>query len=486
MIGHTLVAAALAAAGTTLALAAPALAAEPPAGIYQVWGSDGTVARPYVKGGQITLEWSQLEPARRRFAWGALDRALAQYHAMGKVATVQVNSTTGKPRWIWNVVARCRTVRGQAAPKYWDPAYLTVQSELVSALAAHLRGSPHRAAVALVRAAPNAIGTELTDFPGATGCGRWSKETRNRYYYAVMNLYRKAFLPDIDVALRAQVWTQWRGHSPTEWLGADGAWVMGTASDVDPNPVRDAFDAFAVKHVRKGSSNAYWEPHEPSGKRHLMSWNYWRILMELHKGVRAIAVYGRHLERARTNGQYRAAFEFGNTYAGEREPATAPGAWIALRKGTGRLAGNFSMFMTQVDPARTSEPLSSRNGADPIGPKSQRYGRYARRIRAGTRRNAMTFRLNRDFTGGIAGHETTLAVVYRDARKGQFRVRWGNGADQSRTVRMRGTGAWRELRVTVPGGVYRGQLRGDGDIRIAALRGAATFHMVRVRVKGRS
>jgi hypothetical protein len=134
------------------------------------------------------------------------------------------------------------------------------------------------------------------------------------------------------------VWTQWRGHSPTEWLGADGAWVMGTASDVDPNPVRDAFDAFAVKHVRKGSSNAYWEPHEPSGKRHLMSWNYWRILMELHKGVRAIAVYGRHLERARTNGQYRAAFEFGNTYAGEREPATAPGAWIALRKGTGRLA----------------------------------------------------------------------------------------------------------------------------------------------------
>src|SRR5688572_31058370 len=106
MIGRTLVTAALAALGTALTLAAPAVAAEPPAGIYQVWGSDRAVERPYVKGGQITLEWSQLEPARGRFAWGALDRELAYYRSIGKVATVQVNSTSGKPRWIWNADPR--------------------------------------------------------------------------------------------------------------------------------------------------------------------------------------------------------------------------------------------------------------------------------------------------------------------------------------------------------------------------------------------
>ena len=136
----------------------------PVAGIYQTWGNDSGATASYVRGGQITLDWATIEPQRKTFNWSSLDSELKYYASIGKVATVQVNSTT-KPAWLWNVVARCGSVQGQAAPQYWDPAYMTVQTELVSALAAHLKSSPYASTVALVRSAPNAIGTELTDLP---------------------------------------------------------------------------------------------------------------------------------------------------------------------------------------------------------------------------------------------------------------------------------------------------------------------------------
>jgi len=115
----------------------------PVAGIYQVWGNDSGATAPYVRGGQITLDWATIEPQRNTFNWSSLDSELKYYASIGKVATVQVNSTT-KPAWLWNVVARCGTVQKQAVPQYWDPVYMTVQTELVSALAAHLKASPLR------------------------------------------------------------------------------------------------------------------------------------------------------------------------------------------------------------------------------------------------------------------------------------------------------------------------------------------------------
>jgi len=271
----------------------------PVAGIYQTWGNDSGATASYVRGGQIAVDWATIEPQRKTFNWSSLDSELKYYASIGKVATVQVNSTT-KPAWVWNVVARCGSVQGQAAPQYWDPAYMTVQTELVSALAAHLKSSPYESTVALVRSAPNAIGTEQTDLPSGYTCKAtpsghkvktvWSKDVRNAYYYNVMNLYRVQMLPQIQVALRAQVWTQWPGHSPMDWLGTGGAMIMGTGSDIDPQPVRDAFDLFAYNQVRMGTSNAYWEPISYAGKKNLVSWNYWRILLEMDKGVRSIAV----------------------------------------------------------------------------------------------------------------------------------------------------------------------------------------------------
>jgi hypothetical protein len=453
----------------------PPLKGMPPAGIYQVWGSEKAVTAPYVRGGQITLEWPQLQPARGKFDWSVLDAKLRYFNSIGKVATVQVNSTRAKPAWVWNVVQRCGSQKGQEAPKYWDPAYMQIQNELVSGLAAHLKTSPLKDTVALVRAAPNAIGTELTDNPG---CAGWTKDIRNRYYYDVMNLYRTKMLPDFKVALRTQVWTQAPSlRPPADWLGANGAWMMGTASDIDPNPMRDAFDVFMHTHAKKGTSGAFQEPHYTTGKKHLVSWNYWRILMELHKGVWAIAVYGQEIANG-SNPEYRAAFDFANRYAGfHTNPARSPGAWVALRAGGGRLAGNFEWFMRQIDPDATSTAVDSNNGGSIIGSTGQRHGRFARRITGGTAKDTMRFALDPSFKLGLSDKGTQLKVTYLDAGSGRFELNWGGG---SQTVTRTGSGSWKTVSIPVKGSAY------TSDITLKALgTEPATFHMVELAVDGR-
>ena len=140
---------------------APAQAARP--GIYEVWGNRSDVAHlRYVRGGQIALEWKTVEPTRGHFDWSGLRAQLNAYHAMHKPATVQINSTTSKPAWLWKLIARCGTTQGQQIPQYWDPLYLKLQHELLSSFAKALKSYSHRGTIALVRSAPNAIGTELT------------------------------------------------------------------------------------------------------------------------------------------------------------------------------------------------------------------------------------------------------------------------------------------------------------------------------------
>jgi hypothetical protein len=51
----------------------------PPAGIYQVWAKDASATAPYIKGGQITLDWATIEPKRKTFAWSTLDSELKYY-----------------------------------------------------------------------------------------------------------------------------------------------------------------------------------------------------------------------------------------------------------------------------------------------------------------------------------------------------------------------------------------------------------------------
>ena len=471
----------------------PAQAARP--GIYEVWGNRSDVAHlRYVRGGQIALEWKTVEPTRGHFDWSGLRAQLNAYHAIHKPATVQINSTTSKPAWLWNLIARCGTTQGQQIPQYWDPLYLKLQHELLSSFARALKSYSHRGTIALVRSAPNAIGTELTTVPAGVSCTRatdghsvaqaWSRSVRATYYRNIMGCISSLLAPAIHVALRTEVFTT--DGAPLSWLGRRDAWIMDTASDIDPNPTRDTFDVFARHWDRAGRAQAYWEPFSYVGKQNLASWNYWRILLELDKGVSYIAVYGQVIRHG-GDPQYGAAFRFANRYAGRQlHPGRSPGAFIALRQGTGRMAGNLERFMKQIDAQRTSIALDSNNGRAMIGPAAQRYGRFARRIVAGTAQKAMFFRLNGTFKHGVRDHAVRIRVTYLDQGGGAFVVKWGRAGRCQHTVHKHGTGRWRTVTIKVRRAGFHNRLSHRSDITLKALGSSGTdFHMVEVRVHGR-
>jgi hypothetical protein len=470
-------------------------AADPPPGIYEVWGNSSDVASlPYVHGGQVIVQWKDVETARGRFDWSSLGSQLAAYQKIGKPATVQVNADT-KPAWLWNYIAYCGTTSGQEIPQYWDPLYLTIQQEMISSLATYLKGSGYAATIALVRGNPNAIGTELTLVPSGYSCRKatnghiygvaWSKTLMFAYYQSVMGLYRTNLAPSIHYALRAQTFTT--STAPLDWLGTNDAWLMGTGSNIDPNPTRDIFDALSEDWARPGKTEAYWEPFQNTNANNLVSWNYWRILLELQKGVSYIAVYGKDIRNG-SNPEWRAAFDFANRYAADSaSPGQAPGAWVALKLGSGRLAGNFGWFMTQVAPETTSTAVDSNNGSNMIGPATQRFGRFARRIDAGTSKDTMEFRLDPAFKATLGGSTCDIGVIYLDWGTSQFRVRWGTGTADSATVTKTGTGRWARFDADVPCSTFAGGLVNSSDITVAALgsNNSATFHMVQVTVDGR-
>jgi hypothetical protein len=166
----------------------------------------------------------------------------------------------------------------------------------------------------------------------------------------------------------------------------------------------------------------------------------------------------------------------------DRRRADAP----ALQQGGGRMAGNFSWFMTQLNPDTTSTALDSNNGSSMIGPATQRFGRYARRITGGTSQSTISFALNPAFRSGIDAASTTLRVTYLDTGSGRFQVRWGAAAGQVTTVAKTASGTWRTVSIPVPGSAYTGGLSGGADIAISEVGSDATaFHMVEVAVNGR-
>jgi hypothetical protein len=477
------------------ATTSPAGAAAP--GIYMVWGNSTDAAQPWVRGGQVKVEWRDIEPARGSFNWAPLAAGLATYANLGKSTTIQVNADT-KPAWVWNLVAKCGTSKGWDIPQYWDPIYLTLEQEMITSLKNYLATAPNTDRITLVRANADAIGTELTDVPTGYRCTPtpdghvynvvWDKTVARTWYQKIMGAWLNTLSPTFHVALRVQTFTTNNPPPPLDWLGVDKAWIMGTASDIDPNPSRENFDIFSMNWARTGKTVAYWEHQRADGvKTNLVSWNYWRLLLELQKGVTYPAVYGNVLRYANTNPEFRAAFDFTNRYAGfHNSPATAPGAWVALRQGTGVRAGNFGWFITQLNPDTTSTALDSNSGASMIGNPTQRFGRFARRIDGGTTKDTMFFQLNPAFRSSIAIPTglTELHVRYLDKGIGSFVVNYGAGL--SGVVAKTDTGDWKDAVIDVPGAAFTGSLPGGSDVTVQALGTESTvFHMVELVVKSR-
>jgi len=295
---------------------------EHPAGCYLIWANrDLHKTCNFLKGGQIMVQWEDVAPERGKYDWAKVDKWLQFYAELGQPTTVQVNANR-KPAWLWNYVASCGSSEGYGRdrmPQYWDPRYLEIQTELINALANHLKASPHKHLILCIRASFNAAGTEgffvrradrspsdTWDYPpdGHHYPVPWTREEFNKYGYRVMRAYVEAFKPEINVVLRPGIFMGDQWEQSGHLMDKDGAGIFGTGGDFEHRPRPDGTliqhnkyheesDVFAVETARSGRTVAYWEAWGNATEKwraNPASWNYWRILYELHKGVTYVAV----------------------------------------------------------------------------------------------------------------------------------------------------------------------------------------------------
>jgi hypothetical protein len=159
-------------------------------------------------------------------------------------------------------------------------------------------------------------------------------------------------------------------------------------------------------------------------------YNYWRLLSDLNLGFSMMGVYGADLANA-GKPEYRAAFDFAVRYAGyHASPRVSPGAWIALREGSGKLKGDYTFLMRRL-PGAEMKPEQK------IGPDDQRFGAWARTLAKGSQAK---FALDSSFARSLSGRKAILRVIFLDRGAGIFTV---HAAGRTFEPPLAASGRWR-------------------------------------------
>lgn len=486
-------------------------------GLYAIWygHEERLLQLPFISGGQIVLQWAQLEPCAGVYDFRQLDSALAAAAKRSLSVTVQVNGNQ-KPAYLYTEVAvhpRKLSVQvrdPQGTLQFWDPRYLDRYTHFIDAFGQHLSASPLRAAVAAVRLNYNPIGTEhyfrnmgpegtttaadedYHSYRPAPDGHRYEQSFNDSllagYLQAVLRAYLQAFR-GIRLLARYDGLMPGRGTGGTELKAALEAGRIGLfQTNSDARHAHNAKAQLFFDYCRSGKTTGYAEPfsdaegHHGGQQTHFpqapATWNYWRLLGDLDAGISWIALYGADLRRD-SEPEFHDAFRFAADYAGyHRAGASAPGAWVALRSGE------------SLDPARVttgSGPLetlsflmreTSGRGRllANVGPPGQRYGAWARLLSDG---DTLRFAVDQDFAASLRRADSVLLrVVYLDSTTGSWQVAFDNGMQELRqTIVRRNTEHWQTEILTFPCNDFSGA---DGSIRIA---GSGVLHLVELRKK---
>jgi uncharacterized protein (TIGR03437 family) len=387
------------------------------AGTYAVWYSNApqVLNLPYIHGGQIVAQWSDLQAAPGTYDWSALDSAMSA--AKGQRFTVQVNGAT-KPSYLFKLVPYTPNWGNTQAndplgvPMYWHPVYIDAYTRFLTALGDHLNASPFRSNIVGLRMNFNAVGTEQLDVPaanqkaatwtvpaGAANGLDWTPAIAQDYQRTIIDTHVAAFgvstnsirlftRVTIDPAVLAlQPAGQPAGSTFADYFkqGKLSLLFTGGAPELPLyQNVQGIFSMYA-NYAMTGLTVAYTEPvsdawgvagNPANPLPHWASppqWNYWRILADLALGVSDIALYGDDLTVANSGvhlgrsvgADYRSefdqAFRFAARHAGfHADPVNAPGAWIAFRQTTTNLPTgdyrqftDFKRFLTLMNPQDT-------------------------------------------------------------------------------------------------------------------------------------
>ena len=282
----------------------------------------------------------------------------------------------------------------------------------------------------------------------------------------------------------------------------------------------------------RGEQDAEWQVCGWS-RQNPLEGLYWSALFATHCGIDLWNVPSDACQGDR----YARALRFFNKYAGRRDPTTAPSAFCALRQGlnaadaeafpedrfgeankrnidryleiaeafadrgarqgdpekaTGGgmenrqrddyndvgwniLPGNYERFLSQIDPEQASVGLWH------VGPKSQPYGRFARRFDHAHGRTVMRFRLDEHFFSSNEPVSVRLGVVYLDRGRGSWQLvcASGTGRTVAAVVKCRDSGEWKETTASLENAVFARRLEDESDLALEYVDGDDTvFHMI--------
>ena len=479
-------------------------------GLYAVWyeRTPEVLELPYITGGQVVVQWADLEKAEGQYDFSRLAAQMKKLHDQQRMFTVQVNGND-KPAWLFDHVpslpeplsTQVHDARGTLM--YWHPVFERAYLHFLAAYAAFLKQSPYRASVLGVRQNFNAIGTEHWHVPrdkialsqwrvpaGAKAGEPFTQALGRAYQSRVLEAFVKEFTPDTRVFVRNNIEPALRQSFEQDFNTGRLCWFH-TSSEINPRPNGERqYQAF-LDDSRTGKTLAYAEPWASAWGHHggktdprwcsPPQWNYWRLLCDLHCGVSFIACYARDLEVARS-GRYRigkadtidaavfqdefdAAFRFAAKYAGHHAaPQAAPGAWVAFREGD-TLKGDYTFLMQRL-PDHTREVKNA-------GPDDQRFGAWARLLPCD---QTMQLVLDERFAASLTTQAAELRVTYLDRGTGAFEVQ----ADgQTFHAQCSDSGRWKTVAWELTSPVFP-KSDASAHVSLRALGADLTVHMVEV------
>jgi hypothetical protein len=466
---------------------------DPNHGLYAIWTKPGaTDSLRFLKGGQVVLQWEQVEREEGHYDFSRLHDQLEMIAKLDRVTTVQLNANRW-PSFLFSRVPYTKEMLGKEQDRrgtvqYWHPAYVKAYTALIAEFARQVKASPHRARLIGVRFNYNAIGTEYMAVPeewrdpakwtapaGVALGPAWSEEVAFQYRKTIVDTFLRDFSPEVRVFLRSGG----PGFTPDQYavdLAASGKLgFFTTAASMEPSPnIVERYEKIYLPYCRTGKTVCYAESVSDSdgkygaGKiRHWCSseqWNYWRLLADLHFGFSMIGVYGADLARS-SNLEYLAAFEFAARYAGfHASPAAAPGAWVAMREGSRVNKGDYAFLMRRL-PGETRPE-------EKIGPDDQRFGAWARTVPGGAQAK---FALDEAFARSMDGKNAKLRVVFLDRGVGSFTVR---ASGREFRGALGDTGRWKTAEFEIGSARFAADEAG-AHVAIGS-EGGVTLHMIEV------
>ncbi|MCC6454695.1 MAG: hypothetical protein IT328_07110 [Caldilineaceae bacterium] len=375
----------------------------PDAGIWVVYRGNNKaddLQKPYIKGAMAYATWKSIYTGPNEFNWGSLDRELGQViNDAGKKTMVVVTAgycpSLDWPAWMRDRVASRKAANSMGCQplQFWDPVYIDLQKVYIRALATHLAqfdatdAYPHQTDISLVRA--QVMAETMENLPNDDTLSEWQWQDFNAasngriyqvdltkslsyayqeeitltYQRELARAYAEVGLPAPAAAAKGGGY--WGAYPTRDTFVAEGVWF--DQHSASPNPSGWYYDLYSK--VKSGETRGTTEAGGKSPENMLAQYTYWEILAALHFGVEFIGIYGTNnfspdLQPKGAVGyvENQEALMFGERYAGHyRDPATSPGAWIALRGGypedrfsdrvfATRMWTNYEFLMTQYRP----------------------------------------------------------------------------------------------------------------------------------------